>query len=83
MARAAQLPAVINRVGAKSLRATVSSWRIDDADARVQLELERVEAEGQSLSDGFQGCFLERPELEEGSHAGPLAGAFNGLCLGS
>ena len=48
-----------------------------------KLELERVEAEGQSLSNGFQGCFLERPELEEGSHAGPFAGAFNGLCLSS
>jgi hypothetical protein len=55
---------------------------MNDTQIWGQLEFERVEAEGQSLSYGFQRRFLEAPELEESPQARQTAYSFNGLCLG-
>ena len=46
-----------------------------------QLELEGVEAKGQSLPDGFQRRFLQAPQLEESSPALQAAYLFNSSCF--
>lgn len=59
----------LNQVRIKWLRSTVLSGRLNDAQLWRQLEFERVKAEGQSLSYGLQGRFLEAPKMKESSQA--------------
>ncbi len=56
---------------------------MNDTRMWVQLELEGVEAKGQSLPDGFQRRFLEAPELEESPQALQTLYPFNSIRLGS
>ena len=56
---------------------------MNDTQPWVQLELEGVEAKGQSLPDGFQRCFLECPELEEGPQALQTVYPIDSIRLGS
>jgi hypothetical protein len=56
---------------------------MNDTQIWVQLEFEGVEAKGQSLPDGFQGRFLEAPELKESPQALQAAYPFNSIRLGS
>ncbi len=69
-------------VGSKSLRSAVAIWCMNDTQIWSQLELERVEAEGQSLSNGFQRRFLQAPELKECSRARRTSGRNNEPRLG-
>ena len=56
---------------------------MNDTQVWFQLELEGIQAKGQSLSDGFQCCFLESPELKENPQPLKTACPLNGICLGS
>jgi len=73
----------LDQVGVKSLRSAVVRGRMNDTRIWVQLELEGVEAKGQSLPDGFQRRFLEAPELEESPQALQTSYPFNSIRLGS
>ena len=65
----------------ESLRPSIIRWRLNDTWIWSQFEFERVEAERQSLANGFQGCFLEAPELAENSQARQAACRSNSLRL--
>ena len=56
---------------------------MNDTQVWVQLELEGVEAKGQSLPDGFQRSFLEAPELKESPQALQAACPLNSIRFGS
>ena len=55
---------------------------MNDTQIRAQLELEGVEAKGQSLPNRLQRRFLEAPESEESPQALETARPFNHLGLG-
>ena len=82
MTRAAQLSASLDHMGVKLLRSAVVRGRMNDTQIRVQLELEGVEAKGQSLPNRFQRRFLEAPESVESPQALQTAYPFNRLGLG-
>jgi len=66
----------------ESLRSAVVGRRTDDPRRGVQLELEGIEAEGQSLADGLQRRLLQAPELVEGAQAIGTARPFDLVGLG-
>ena len=57
----------IKQIRAERTGATMISRSVYDAQSSIKLELERVEAEWQSLTDRFQRSFLKTPKLEEHS----------------
>ena len=71
----------LNHVGDKLRRSTAVTRRMNDTQSRCQIEGKGVKAKGQSLTDRFQGRFLQAPELKKGSSAYRAIGFFDGRGL--
>ena len=70
----------IKQIRAERTGTAAISRSVNDAQSSIKLELERVEAEWQSLADRFQRSFLKAPKLEEHSRGTFL---FDRSCLRS
>lgn len=71
-----------DNLGMKSPRPAIVRGRMNDTQIRGQFEFERIQAEGQSLSNGFQRCLLEAPKLTRSPQARQAAYRANSPRLG-
>ena len=73
---------LLDHVRMKPLRPAVAAGRTNEPHVRSQFKFKRVEAERQSLPNGFKRRFLEAPELKECAPPHRTACAFERLRLG-